>query len=410
MAAAKRFKLFADFGQIHVCDPEGAGLLEDAWTAQASEDRIADGGDIVGVGAKDTADVNVSVEVLSSVPDDDTPAWDHATESSFDVTSGEMAVLGCTDELKKARRFPLKPGTWRVRASHANLAKGREQIRLQIWPAPRQAPQVVKRWSAPPKVRPKPGKRIASAKQAVQAANRGETEAALGYLLPRALNGDFAASATAIQILAFRGQWRELVPLAMTVIAEKPEAHAWRVTCCAACGLLRRASAELNDPSMIEVAKSKLAPSMVAEALPRLHGTPEPRKTPTEEDAARFRAHASSPETEKRFRGQPEARAASLMAYAHLHLGLEEEQLELWDPKNERLRFQEATWVAEILARRGDTQRAWQVLESRLSTWWPTTIWDAAPVELLVDPVLRPLLTRERCEQVLSTVRGDQAV
>jgi len=410
MASTKGFRLFADFGQIHVCDPKGTSSLEDAWTAQATDDRVADGGHIVGIGAKDTADVNVSVETLVSPPADDADGWDHVTESSIDVTSGALAVLGCTDELEKAKRFPAAAGTWRVRASHANLAKGREQIRVQLWPAPRQPARVVKRWAPPPKLPRKAPSRIASAKQAVKAALCGETDAALAFFLPRAAQGSFAECVSAVQLLAFRGQWRELIPLAMTVIKVKPEASAGRDTCYAVSDLLRRAAAELHDPSLITEAIAQLSPENAAEATRHLQGKAVASpKTPTAEDRAAFAAHASSPATEARFRGKAKDRAAHLMAVAHLSYGLEDEALALWDPDNDKLGFDKATWVARTLVRRGDARRAWEVLEGRLSAWWPFSIWAVAPVELLVDPDLAPLLTKERCEQVLATARGAQA-
>jgi hypothetical protein len=409
MGSAKRFKLYADYGQIHLCDPSGTQSLEDAWTAQASDDRIADGGNIVGVGAKDTAEVDVSVEVLVCAPADDLSAWDHVTESSLDLASGEAAVLGCTDELARARRFPTAPGTWRVRVSHANLATGRERIRLQLWPSPRRPPRVRKRWAPPARPAAPPGKRIASVKQAVQAALRGETDAALGFLLPRAHKGQFAASVSALQLLAFRGRWREVVPLAMTVIAEPPEAHAGRQTCLTTCELLARAARELANPALLELAHERVTPSLATEALAHLRGQRPAPKIAGAEDHARFAAHASSAATEKQFRGKPHARAAHLMAYAHLHLGLEDEQLALWDPANPDLRFEQATWIADLLARRGDPTAAWDALASRLSAWWPTTIWDVAPLELLTAPTLAPLMTAARCELVLSTPRGDEA-
>lgn len=409
MASGKRFTLYADFGQIHVRDPKGTRSLEDAWTAAATDDRVADGGDIVGIGAKDSDDVSVSVELLPSVPQDDFAAWDHVTESSLDVASGAIVVLGCTDEVAKAKRVAAAPGTWRVRASHANLQKGRERIRLQLWPARRRDTKVLKRWSPAPVVRTKPT-RIASTKQAVQAAMRGETDAALAFLLPRAQKHDFAACSTAIQLLAFRGRWRELVPLAMTVVATAPEASAGRDNCNIACDLLRRAATELKDRSIVTTAMAKLPRSAKAEGTRHLRGeVRDDVKKPTAKTRADFAEHASSPKTEARFRGKPKDRAAHLMALAHLHYGLEDEQLALWDPSNEELGFREASWIAQILARRGDAKKAWHVLSTRLARWWPSTIWDVAPVELLTDADLAPLMTRERCELVLTTVRGDEA-
>lgn len=116
MASSKKFTLFADFGQIHILDPGGNGSLEDAWNAQASEDRIAEGGDIVGIGAKDTEDVNVSVEVLAIAPPNDTEHWDHVTESSIDTSSPALAILGCSDERKSAKQIATPIGSLRIRA------------------------------------------------------------------------------------------------------------------------------------------------------------------------------------------------------------------------------------------------------------------------------------------------------
>lgn len=155
MPAAKpvRLKLFADFHQIHVAAPETKCSLEDAWTAQATEDRIAANEEIVGVRTEHAAAVAVSVEVLAAEPEPDLAKWDHVTEASLSAATGELLIAGCTDYWPDAKRIALPVGAWRLRASHTGLANGREQIAIQLWQAREGEPLVLKRWVPPP---PKP--------------------------------------------------------------------------------------------------------------------------------------------------------------------------------------------------------------------------------------------------------------
>ena len=80
-----------------------------------------------------------------------------------------------------------------------------------------------------------------------------------------------------------------------------------------------------------------------------------------------------------------------------------------WDPANRLLRFDQALAVARALIRRGEPERSWEIVEERLSAWWPVDNAQVAPVVLLVDQWMSPLMTAERCEQVLSTPRGPEA-
>ncbi len=105
-------KLFADYRQIHLRAPDAKGDLADAWTAQATDDRIAAAGDIVGIGTEEADDVDVKVEILSREPA--LQKADHLTEASIKLR-GEVVVLGCTDYLPDAKRFELAPGTWQSR-------------------------------------------------------------------------------------------------------------------------------------------------------------------------------------------------------------------------------------------------------------------------------------------------------
>ncbi|MFJ3876254.1 SMI1/KNR4 family protein [Streptomyces sp. NPDC090077] len=66
---------------------------------------------------------------------------------------------------------------------------------------------------------------------------------------------------------------------------------------------------------------------------------------------------------------------------------------------------------ARELARRGDPEEAWRVLaEEALPRWRPVSDGHVLPAELTADPLLRPLLTAERVDRILSTPRPGTAV
>lgn len=71
--------------------------------------------------------------------------------------------------------------------------------------------------------------------------------------------------------------------------------------------------------------------------------------------------------------------------------------------------FGHAMSVAGVHAKRGELERAWSILEGHVRHWWAVDHAQVAPVELLVDPVLAPLVTTERAEQILRTPRGAEA-
>lgn len=68
--------------------------------------------------------------------------------------------------------------------------------------------------------------------------------------------------------------------------------------------------------------------------------------------------------------------------------------------------FGEAVVVARGQARRGDTEGAWRTVEAALADWEPYGDDHLAPIGLLADPLLGPIVTPERGRRVLSTPRG----
>ena len=364
-------KLFADYRQIHVCAPDGKTSLEEAWTAQATEDRIAAAGDIIGIGTEQADDVDVTVEVLAAAPP--LGKGDHITEASIELR-GEVAVLGCTDELKKAKRFKTKAGTWRLRATHTNLAK-REKILLQLWPAKRAKPKVLTRWVAPAPAPKKPAPTLKTRKQAVAAALAGDIEPALELLLKLHREGDAAASASAAEILAFQGRWDEAVACAKALIAKPSAVYAGNV---------------IDDMEAIVAIAKK--------------GRPKPSK-PEKESRERYVEAVKMAETGKRFKGKPQELARHCFALA-VAFRVDDEIIARWDPKHPTLHFDQAADAARALVRKGDHDRAWDVLESRLGRWYPVDAAQVLPMALITDPLLAPLLTPERAALVLRTPRA----
>lgn len=156
-----QLRLFADYFQLHVMDENAEDDLGDAWTREAVSDALAVSEQMLGIGTAVNMHVAVTVELLDHPPDDDSDAFDHVVEAGIEVPTGRIAVLGCTDYLPDAARFEVPRGFVRVRASRANLADVRqpgqegcdapetvEQVHLRIWPAPHNAPAVIKRWTA----------------------------------------------------------------------------------------------------------------------------------------------------------------------------------------------------------------------------------------------------------------------
>ncbi|MFB6517156.1 SMI1/KNR4 family protein [Streptomyces sp. NPDC056401] len=71
--------------------------------------------------------------------------------------------------------------------------------------------------------------------------------------------------------------------------------------------------------------------------------------------------------------------------------------------------FGEAVHEAREQARWGDTDAAWQVLRAALPSWEPLGPGHIAPMGLLADPLLAPVLTAERRLELLRTPRGGES-
>jgi hypothetical protein len=399
-------QLFADYRQLHLLDEESRGALGDAWTVQAVEDRIAAAPGAIGIGTREATTVRVTVFVLAAAPSP-LPLGDHVTSASLQCSSGRVLVMGCTDELSKARRVAVPAGPLRVLAVH-RLA-GSETIELMLWPAPLAEPMVHVRFEpVAAKPRGKKAKPVSPLLEAARLARSGNTEAALPTLLQLSQAGDASAAGGAAELLAYQGRWAEAVEPCLTVIA-KGDSFGPINPFVDHCRLLRVLARELADPSLIDRAAASAPAKFAATVLACLLTDSLHLEPLTDAQVAVNQAHLdkalADPSMAKRFKGKPLEFAAHRFAVA-MAFRLDERMIEYWDEANPKLGFDAAVKAACALMAVGRLELAWQTIQARLAGWRPNHQGGCAPIELLVLPALAPMMNPARRLEVLSNPRA----
>jgi hypothetical protein len=408
VAESVTLKLFADFHQIHLLDDGANPDFGDAWTTQAVEDRLAVPQGGIGIGTQEAETVSVVVGVYAAEPPIPNGA-DQVGEGSLEIRSGKLVVLGCSDYLPNAARIPVAPGWYRARVCHTGLGK-KEELAVALWPGPKAAPRVVKRWGAPPAVKAIRQTKIENAKEAAQAARRGRLEEAVPVLVRLADSGDGAATASLAEILAYQGKWADFVWRAEAFFVDPWAVYAGNVFSNLT-RVFRRAALELRTPEIIERAAAKVPEKykrMAQATLLKDTVVPSARIVePTEKDCETFDAAVATVSTGNRFTGHPKELARHCFALASRY-HVEREIHRLWNEIGEELQFDNALTVARWHMFRQKQLEAWNVIETTMARWFPVDFAQVAPVELLVDPLLAPLLTPERCAWVLSQPKGQE--
>jgi len=254
-----------------------------------------------------------------------------------------------------------------------------------------------------------PARAPKTAKAAVILAWRGETDVALGALTRLADAGDARAAASAVEILAFQGKWAALVPYAMEFLVKPSAVDAGNVFTDVA-SLVRRAARELREPAIVKRA-AKVVPqtyaAMARASLTRDLATSE--KPGGTRERAHYDAAVRDATSDTGLAPKSTALAEHLFALAATYR-IEDEMIRRWAklPAATGLLDDGAFAVARIHAKRGNATRAWSTIASRLGNWYAIDIAQVAPVVLLYDAVLSPLMTARRCAQVLATPRCGQ--
>jgi hypothetical protein len=88
---------------------------------------------------------------------------------------------------------------------------------------------------------------------------------------------------------------------------------------------------------------------------------------------------------------------------------LDDEMIRIYEELPTAFHFNFALDVSRAYMRMGDAEAAWAVLRDRMHQSAGGLPEQVAPIILLIDDTLRPLMTRERRAFVLSTPRGRKA-
>jgi hypothetical protein len=266
-----------------------------------------------------------------------------------------------------------------------------------------------------------------SLKAARQLALDGDVDAALPLILEYAAAGDDGAAASAAELLAFLNRWQEMIPLAARLVANPYCVRAGNVFD-DMIGLLGRAGHHTGDWQTIAQAAAAAREQLEARfatnemqfpevkiegerkrlftILDRLAEYASRRGAPPHE-LVRIFGTPSTPDPvslksalEKQT-GKPPARLLDLaIAFA-----VDEEAIRLFADVSDPT-FDQAVFVAQAFVRSKQPDRAWQAIADHAPKWSPLDNAQVAPVVLLIDEHLHPLLTPARAEQIVRMARA----
>lgn len=261
--------------------------------------------------------------------------------------------------------------------------------------------------------------------RAQAAALRGDIEAAVAELT--SLQGDTAARAALAEIAAFQGKWDAVMQHTPAVTADPSSIRTLNVyhdmlrlvglaglhlgnwdeverIAAAAVTASEARSLETHAAAAAGLASFAAARGNVSQGWRpgRYDDRPEAERT------AKYEASiAKLVKSKKKFK-TPQARRNHYIAIAENCL-LYGVALSLYDEGGLPELFDSVVFVASALSRAGRGEEAWAAVRSKLGVWWPFEDTQIAPIELLADDAMRPLMTAERCDEVLRTPRGPQA-
>jgi hypothetical protein len=265
-----------------------------------------------------------------------------------------------------------------------------------------------------------------------RAARRGQTGQAIAQLRKLAADGDVSSAASLAELCAFRGLWDEVITnlghvipnLSAIPFFEDYPAHLFQ--------LLARAGHETASwehisalaGAAVVAEENRESNAMYIRWFKTLQEYCERQGQPPHEliyifgmanpvdelsDTERRALYERAVKRDRaRLSKKPLELAVQQFSVAR-NMKLDDEVLRIYEKSPDVFGFKDALDVSRAYMTRRDAEAAWGVLRSRIHQ----SVWglpeQVAPIILLVDETLRPLMTRERCELVLSTPRGWEA-
>ncbi len=157
MRAVHAFTIFADYFQFIIQDESSEDDFGTIWTEEALASGTAFGQLAICPGTLRNVEVPVEVVVLDGEPVIDLEEVDHAVEGSFDVPSGKLVVMGCTQYFPDAPRVEVPAGTYRVLVVMTGIASiknesepAEDRYLVYLWPGAARGARLLKHWKATP--------------------------------------------------------------------------------------------------------------------------------------------------------------------------------------------------------------------------------------------------------------------
>lgn len=275
---------------------------------------------------------------------------------------------------------------------------------------------------------------------AQQAARRGETAKALVMLRELAADEDQLSAVSLAELCAFQGFWDEVVANLGRVILNLGAIQNWESYPGRLLHLLARAGHETGRWQEID---DLAGAAIVAESnrgydqyhvhvqnafvvwfenlqaycrrcgrppheLTRVYDIPDPVDQLTEAERRSRYEDALGHKNAVRLQEKPSEYANHRFAIAK-NMKLDDELIRIYEELPSAFYFNDALDVSRAYMKAGNADAAWEVLRERLHQSVGGLPEQVAPIILLIDEALRPLMTRERCNLVLSTPRGREA-
>jgi hypothetical protein len=146
------FEVLADYYQFYLWDRGMTTQAPEEYTDEDMRRRIKTGPHVVVIQPERNTTVTVEVEVHDADPEFDTAVWDHVSEASLHLPTGQLQVHQCIGG--PVAEFEVEPGWYRVRSLHGGLAtidrsglEGGDHYRAVLWPSPPQELRVLKQWA-----------------------------------------------------------------------------------------------------------------------------------------------------------------------------------------------------------------------------------------------------------------------
>jgi len=155
MEFSRKFEMFADYFQFLLLDESSEDDFSLLWTEKALDIGAAVGALAVSFGTLRNVTVPVEIRLCPQDPRISESDVDHLISGYFEVPTGRLVVMGCTDYFPDAPRIDLPKGGYRF----SYCMRGIDSITYEsdpaddtytvyLWPGSRIDPVLQKHWKA----------------------------------------------------------------------------------------------------------------------------------------------------------------------------------------------------------------------------------------------------------------------